>query len=160
MKVRPNKGNSQLMKIQKVSLMAALAAGALIAFSPLVRAEDKPTPPEGRPPQGQRGEVAKERIAKMAEELKLTDEQKTKVTALLKEQAEAMRGMKEATPEERKEKMKAGREEMQKKMKAILTPEQYTKWETLRKEGGPGRPGRRGGPGGPGGPGAEKPDKN
>ena len=136
------------MKMQKVSLMAALAAGALIALSPLVRAEDKPAPPEGRPPQGQHGEMAKERIAKMAEELKLTDEQKTKVTALMKERAESMRGMKDATPEERKEKMKAGREEMQKKMKAILTPEQYTKWEKLRKEGGPG------------GPGTEKPDKN
>ena len=145
------------MKMQKVSWMAALAAGALIALSPLVRAEDKPTPPEGRPPQGQRGEMAKERAAKMAEELKLTDEQKTKVTALLKEQAETMRGIKDATPEERREKMKAGREEMQKKMKTILTPEQYTKWEKLRKEGGPGR---RGGPRGPGGPGAEKPDKN
>jgi periplasmic protein CpxP/Spy len=160
MKVRPNKGKSQLMKMQKVSLMAALAAGALIAFSPLVRAEDKPTPPEKRPPQGQRGEMAKERIAKMAEELKLTDEQKTKVTALLKEQQEKMRGMKEATPEERKEKMKAGREEMQKKMKEILTPEQFTKWEKLRKEGGPGGPGGPGRRGGPGGPGAEKPDKN
>ena len=148
------------MKMQKVSWMAALAAGALIALSPLVRAEDKPTPPEGRPPQGQRGEMAKERAAKMAEELKLTDEQKTKVTALLKEQAETMRGMKDATPEERREKMKAGREEMQKKMKTILTPEQYTKWEKLRKEGGPGGPGRRGGPGGPGGPATEKPDKN
>jgi periplasmic protein CpxP/Spy len=157
MKVRPNKRKSQFMKMKKVSLMAALAVGALIAFSPLVRAEDKPTPPEKRPPQGQRGEMAKERIAKMAEELKLTDEQKTKVTALLKEQEETRRGMKEATPEERKEKMKASREEMQKQMKAILTPEQYTKWENLRKEGAPGRPGRRGGPGGPG---AEKPDKN
>ncbi len=145
------------MKMQKVSWMAAVAAGALIALSPLVQAEDKPTPPEGRPPQGQRAEMAKERIAKMAEELKLTDEQKTKVTALMKEQAETMRGMKDAPPEERREKMKAGREEMQKQMKTILTPEQYTKWEKLRKEGGPGR---RGGPGGPGGPGAEKPDKN
>lgn len=148
------------MKMQKVSLMSALAAGALIALSPLVRAEDKPTPPEGRPPQGQRGEMAKERITKMAEELKLSDEQKTKVTALLKEQAETMRGLKDATPEERREKMKAGREEMQKKMKEILTPEQYTKWEKLRKEGGPGGPGRPGRRGGPGGPGAEKPAKN
>ncbi|MCC6820069.1 MAG: hypothetical protein V9H26_24015 [Verrucomicrobiota bacterium] len=142
------------MKMQKVSLIAALTAGALIAFSPLVRAEDKPTPPEGRPPAGQRAEMAKERLAKIATELKLTDEQKTKVAAALKEQAEKMRGLKDATPEERKEKVKAGREEMQKKMKEILTPEQYTKWEKLRKEGGPGRPGRRGGPG------AEKPDKN
>ena len=142
------------MKMKKVSLMAALAAGALIAFSPLVRAQDKPARPEGRPPAGQRGEMAKERVAKMAEELKLTDEQKTKVTALLKAQAETRRGLRDATPEERKEKMKAGQAEMEKKMKEILTPEQYTKWEKLRKEAGPGRRG------GPGGPGAEKPNKN
>ncbi len=145
------------MKMQKVGIMTALAAGALIALSPMGRAEDKPGPPEGRPPQGQRGEMVKERIAKMAEELKLTDEQKTKVTTVMKEQAEAMRGLRDATPEERREKMKAGREEMQKKMKEILTPEQYAKWEKLRKEGGPGGPGRPGRRGGPGGPGAEKP---
>ena len=145
------------MKMQKVSLMAALATGALLALSPLARAEDKSAAPEGRPPAGQRGEMAKERIAKMAEELKLTDEQKTKVTALLKEQAETMRGLRDATPEERREKTKAVREEMQKKMKEILTPEQYTKWEKLRKEGGPGGPGRPGRRGGPGGPDAKKP---
>jgi len=154
MKARQNKRKSQLMKMQKkVSLMVTLAAGALIALSPLVRAEDKPARPEGRPPQGQRGEMAKERLAKMAEELKLTDEQKPKVAAAMKEQAETMRGLKDATSDERKEKMKAGRAEMEKKMKTILTPEQYTKWEKLRKEGGPGRHG------GPGGPGADKPDK-
>jgi periplasmic protein CpxP/Spy len=160
MKVWQNKRKRQYMKMQKVSLMAALAAGALIALSPLLRAEDKPAKPEGRSPAGQRGEMAKERIAKMAEELKLTDEQKSKVTAVMKEQAETMRGLKDATPEERREKMKAGRAEIEKKMKDILTPEQYTKWEKLRKEGrpaGPGRPGRRGGPGAPP---AEKSDKN
>ena len=145
------------MKMHKTSLMAVLAAGAVIALSPLVRAEDKPTPPASRPPAGQRGELAKERITKMAEELKLTDEQKTKVTALMKAQAETARGLKEATPDERKEKMKASRAEMETKMKEILTPDQFTKWEKLRKEGGPGRPGRRGGPCGPG---AAKPEKN
>ncbi len=137
--------------------MAALAAGALIALSPIVKAEDKPTPPAGHPPAGQRAEMAKERLAKLAEELKLTDEQKTKVAAAMKAQAETMRGLKDATPEERKEKMKAGRAEMEKKMKEILTPEQYAKWEKLRKERRPGGPGH---PGGPGGPGADKPDKN
>jgi len=141
-------------------LMAALAAGALLALNPLVRAEDKPTPPEGRPPAGQRGEMARERLARMTEELKLTDEQKPKVAALMKEQAETLRGLKDATQEERREKMKAGRAEMEKKMKVILTPEQFTKWEKLRKERGPGGPGRPGPHGGPSAPGTEKPEKN
>ena len=146
--------------MKKVSLVAALAAGALIALSPLVRAEDKPERPEGRPPAGQRGEMARERLAKMAEELKLTDEQKPKVAALMKEQAETMRGLRDATQEERREKMKARRAEMETKMKEILTPEQFTKWEKLRKERGPGGPGGPGRHGGPGGPGAEKPEKS
>jgi len=160
MKVRQNERKYQLMKMQRVKLVAALAAGALIAWSPLVRAADNPDRPEGRPPAGQRGELAKERAAKMAEELKLTDEQKTKVAALMKEQREKMRGLKDATPEERKEKRQAAQAEMNKSMKEILTPEQFTKWEKLRKEDGPGGPRRRGGPGGPGGPGANKPEKN
>ena len=160
MKVRQNERKYQLMKMQKVCLVAALAAGALIVLNPLVRAQDKPDRPEGRPPAGQRGEVAKERIAKMAEELKLTDEQKPKVAAAMKEQAEKMRGLKDATPDERKEKMKAGRAELEKKMKTILTPEQYTKWEKLRKEGGPDGPRRPGRHVGPGDPGKEKPDQN
>lgn len=139
------------MKTSKLSLMAALAAGVLIALSPTLRAEDKPARPEGAPPRaGQRGEMAKERLAKMAEELGLTAEQKSKVEAALKEQAEAMRGLKDATPEERREKGQAARKEMQKAMKEILTPEQYTKFEKMREQRAPG---------GPGGPGKAKGDK-
>lgn len=134
------------MKMHKVSLMAALAAGALIAFSPVLRAED--TKPEARTPgQGPRAGMIKERLAKMAEELKLTDDQKTKVEAVLKEQAEKMRGLKDATPEERREQGKAMREETAKKMKDILTPEQYEKFLKLREQGPRG-----------GGPGAHKKD--
>ena len=122
------------MKMHKVSLMAALAAGALIALSPVLRAQD--SKPEGRPPgQGQRGERMKERLAKMAEELKLTDAQKPKVEAVLKEQGEKMRELRDATPEERREKGKALREETAKKLKDILTPEQYEKYLTLREQG-------------------------
>jgi Spy/CpxP family protein refolding chaperone len=129
------------MKMHKVSLMAALAAGALIALSPVLRAQD--AKPEGRPPgQGQRGEMMKERLAKMAEELKLTDAQKPKVEAVLKEQGEKMRELRDATPEERREKGKALREETAKKLKDILTPEQYEKFLTLREQGP-----RGGGPG-------------
>ncbi len=126
------------MKMHKVSLMAALAAGALIAFSPVLRAQD--AKPEGRPPgQGPRAGMMKERLDKMAEELKLTAEQKTKVEAVLKEQGEKMRGMKDATPEERRAKAKALREDTTKKMKEILTPEQYEKWLKLREQGPQGR---------------------
>jgi len=147
------------MKMPKVSLMAALAAGALIALTPALRAQDKPDKPEGGPRQGQRGEMVKERLAKLSEELSLTAEQKTKIEAVLKEQAETMRGLRDATPEDRRAKMQAARKEIDTKVKGILTTEQYTKWEKIREQRGAGGPGgpRRGGPGGPGG---EKPAKN
>jgi protein CpxP len=151
------------MKMQKLSLMAALAAGALIALTPTLRAQDsKPTRPEAGPRtgQGQRGEAAKERLAKISEELNLTAEQKTKFEAAMKAQAETVRGLRDATPEERREKMQAARKEMDGKIKEILTAEQYAKWEKIRQQRGPGGPGGQGRRGGPGGPGADAPAKN
>lgn len=132
------------MKMHKVSLLAALTAGALIALSPALRGQD--TKPETRPPgQGQRGALMKQRLAKLSEELKLTDEQKEKVEAAMKEQTEKLRGLKEAAPAERREQGKALREEMTKKMKSILTAEQYKEYLKLREQGARGGPGN--GPG-------------
>ncbi len=144
------------MKMHKVSLLAALAAGALLAFAPTIRAEEKPEQPnrperperpEGGPRAGQRGDMLK----KMAEDLNLSAEQKSKLQAAFQAQREAM---KDATPEERREKMRENRQAMDAKIKEILTAEQYAKWEKTREENRPGRPG---GPTGQRrGPGAEK----
>jgi len=144
-----------VMKMQKIGLLAALAAGALIAFTPTLRAqENKPDRPARGQRGGQGGEAAKERLAKISEELKLTDEQKTKVEAAMKAQAETMRGSRDATPEERREKAQAARKAFDGKMKEILTADQYAKWEKSRGEG------RRGGPGGPGAAGNRPEKKN
>ena len=133
------------MKMHRVSLMAAVAAGALIALTPTLRAQDsKPDRPEGGPRAGQRGEMAKERFAKISEELNLTADQKTKVEAALKEQAETLRGLRDATQEERREKMQAARKGFDTKMKGILTADQYAKWEKIRPQRGSGRPGGAG----------------
>jgi Spy/CpxP family protein refolding chaperone len=128
----------------------------LIAFTPTLRAEDKPARPErterpgGGP--GQRGDMLK----KMAEELNLTDDQKAKLQEVFKAQREAM---KDLSPEERREKMKESREAMNAKLKEILTAEQYAKWEKIRDErrpGGPGGPSNEGGDGEKRGPGAKR----
>jgi len=133
-----------------IKLITALTLGGLLAAS-AVNAQEKPTkserpngPPPGDSRPGQRGEAMKERMAKMAEELNLTDEQKTKVQEYMKSQAEKRQELRDATPEERQEKGKAMREELNKKMKEILTAEQYTKWEKMRPAAGQ----RPGGPGG------------
>jgi Spy/CpxP family protein refolding chaperone len=68
-------------------------------------------------------------------DLKLTEAQKEKIRALQKEQrdqADKIRQDTGLTPEQRREKMRALREENDKKMKEILTAEQYQKWQELR----------------------------
>jgi len=141
------------MKIHKLGLIAALAA-AVLAGSPALNAQETKDTKRERPPgAGQREDMVKERLARMAEELKLTDAQKTKVEAALKAQAEKMRGLRDAAPEERREKAQALRADMDKKMKEILTADQYTSWQKMRPQG-------RGGPGGEKKRGEKKADKN
>jgi Spy/CpxP family protein refolding chaperone len=131
------------MKIHKIGIIAALAA-AVLAFSPGLSAQEKDAKRQ-RPP-GQRGDMIKERLTRMAEELKLTDAQKPKVEAALKEQIEKMRGLRDAAPEERRTKVQALRVDLDKKMKEILTAEQYEKWQKTREQGRGPREGRPGGP--------------
>lgn len=129
------------MKLSRLSLIALLAAAVALAYSPTARAQDakKDAPKgEGRPGGGRAN--VEERVNRMAEELKLTDDQKKKVEALFKEQGEKMRALRDATPEERREKGRGMREEMNKKMKEILTAEQYTKFEQMPRPGRPGGP--------------------
>lgn len=132
------------MKMQKITLLAALAAGALFAFTPALRAEDKPAKPAGeRPEGGPRGGQRGDQLKKMAEELNLTADQKAKLQEALKSQAENRKDLKDATPEERRAAMKESREKMDAKFKEILTAEQYAKWEKLRQENRPGGPGAK-----------------
>lgn len=136
------------MKIRKFSFIAALAAG-VIAFSPALQAQDNAPKREGQPerPAGKRGPGGPGGPAfgaRLAEELKLSEEQKTKVQDAFKQQREKLEALRNAPPEERREKARALREEMDKKMKEILTSEQYEKFQKLREERGPVGPGKEG----------------
>jgi Spy/CpxP family protein refolding chaperone len=145
----------------KFTLLAALALGGLVATSQFTRAEDAPKP-EGKPPGeaqgnapgGPRGDM-KDRGAKLAEELGLSDDQKAKVQEAMKEQGEQRKAISSDTAlskEDKQAKMKALRESMTEKMKTILTAEQFAKWEKMPR--GPGGPR---GPRGEGKPPGEKP---
>jgi len=81
------------------------------------------------------GLKAGKRRKEVLESLKLTDEQKPKVKAVLEEQDKKLQGV---PREERRDKMREMRPEMSKKMKEILTPEQFTKYEQMRGPGGKG----------------------
>lgn len=135
------------MKMHKVSLLAALAAGMLVTLSPSIRAEEKPERPvrPERPEAGPRGGPRGDMLKKMSDELNLTSDQKSKLQEAFKAQRENRQDLKDATPEERRAAMKEAREKMDAKLKEILTTEQYTKWQKIRDEirpGGPGGPRR------------------
>lgn len=131
------------MKIRKVSLIAILAVGSLLSQSPALRAQGT-NPPAGQPPGarpgGGMGFSADARLARLTEQLSLTDEQKPKVKAALEAQTKEMAGLRDLAPEERRAKGMAAREEMTKKMKTILTEEQFKKYEALPQGRGPGGP--------------------
>jgi Spy/CpxP family protein refolding chaperone len=122
------------MKINKIGLVAALALGGLLAFSNLASAQDAP---KG----GKKGmPTVQERLDKLTEALTLTDAQKPKVKAVLEEQSKQMQALRDVPQDERRTKGAAMREEYNKKMKEILTAEQYEKFEKLPP---PGRGGKK-----------------
>ncbi|HUS20125.1 MAG TPA: Spy/CpxP family protein refolding chaperone [Terriglobales bacterium] len=96
---------------------------------------------------GRRGGRA--HMQKMSTELGLTEAQKTQLKALHEQErtkAQELRVNTSLTKEQKMEQMKALRESSQSQMKSILTPEQQTKFETMkqnRKEH-MGKHGRRG----------------
>lgn len=76
--------------------------------------------------------------AKQQEQIKVfMAEQKAKREAFMKERMANKEAEKEPTKEElkaRREKMQGTKKEMDEKLKSILTPEQFTKWNTIREE--------------------------
>jgi Spy/CpxP family protein refolding chaperone len=133
-------------------LLSAVAGFA--AVSPFTVQAEPPAPPPvqsqaapgapGEPAKGDRAARGKERLQKMQANLGLTDEQSQKIQAIMTEQREAMKGVKSdttLTADQKKEKMKAARADVDAKIAALLTPEQKAKWEQLKKD----RPGKGGG---------------
>ena len=114
-------------------LIAALAVGSLLVWSPALRADDtnKPAsaPPAGAPPAGQPSRTGFER---MAEQLNLTADQKTKVQSIMDKERQKMLDLRNDTslkPEDRQAKRKTVVEDTALQMKAVLTPEQFDKWQ-------------------------------
>lgn len=132
------------MKQNKLSLFAVVALGGLLACGAVARADDT-TPAKPTPPPPGRGQ----RMQQMVEKLGLTDDQKPKVEATMKDQREKMTALRDDTSlsaDDRKAKVKEIMEATDAKMKTILTADQYAKWEQIRKDmrqrmqngGGPG----------------------
>jgi len=126
------------MNTPNFSLMAVIVLGSAIALTPLARAQDdKEDEVKLKPPQRERAAARLQAGTKrLAEELKLTDEQKPKFEAVMKEQAEKQRELRQDTvlsQEERVAKVREMRQDIAGKVKAILSPEQYEQWEKLQR---------------------------
>jgi Spy/CpxP family protein refolding chaperone len=142
------------MKVSKTIFIAALIAGNLLAWSPALRAADtntpSVTPPPGGPPAGLRGPGMRGQpnIDQFAKIYELTDDQKPKVQSILDAQRQKMHDLHQdpnfasMSPEDRAGKMKAIHDDMVAQMKAVLTPEQFDKWQKMPMAGMRGhRPG-------------------
>jgi hypothetical protein len=127
------------MKCNKLAAIAILALSGVLASNTIATAADETTP--ASPSTGKMVEAAKptaEDIAKLEAEVGLTAEQKTKVNGLLSELKEKRRAIKEdatLSDDQKKAKGKALNEEIQGKngkIKAVMTAEQFAKWEKLQ----------------------------
>ena len=98
---------------------------------------------------------AEEMTNRMAKDLELTDEQKAKVLVLNKEMQQQRSAQMKEQKDQRKQFMEQ-RKEYGKKLKEILTEEQYKKFQEQHRRGPRG--GHHGGPRGPRGPRAEMQD--
>jgi hypothetical protein len=79
----------------------------------------------------QAGILGMMRAAAIGEELKLTDEQKGKITSILEEAGPAMSFQQGDTPEAMADKVKAAREKYEPKVKEVLTDEQKTRIQQI-----------------------------
>ena len=145
------------MKRNKLSILAIVALGGLMAFGPVASAQDAVTPAKPATPPADGAPPARRPrgpgIQAALDKLDLTADQKEKTAAVVKEMNEKMQALRSDTsiaPADRGPKMKELRDALTANLKPILSAEQFTKFEELTKPGN--RP-----PGGPGAPAAPKP---
>lgn len=113
--------------------MAALGLGALLTCANLASAQST-----NAPARTERRMTVQQRVDRMATELKLSDEQKTKVTALLEagnKKRQELRADTALSQQERREQNRTFMRDQNKKLKEILTPEQFEKWQKMRPQG-------------------------
>jgi Spy/CpxP family protein refolding chaperone len=125
------------MKSLAKVLVSLLALG--LAGASLVRAQDPVTPPPADNSAKKAGkrvqQTAEARLKQLDDALKLTDDQKTKIKEIWAKEATGARDM---TREQRAAAMKSAHDAV----RAILTPDQQTKFDAMPAENRPMRAGK------------------
>ncbi len=117
------------MRFYKLSLIAALALGGLLVCTNLSSAQDSQGKKKGFSPQA--------RVERLSTELNLTADQKTKVQAVFEatgKKYQELRDDSSLSREQRREKMTSIREDENKKLKEILKPDQWEKYQKQMEE--------------------------
>jgi protein CpxP len=118
--------------MSKLSLIAALALGGLVACSTLATAQNAPGGKGGK-----KGYTVEQQMERLTEQLTLTDAQKPKVKAVLEEQQKKMQELRSETDQDtRRTKMQDLRKETEKKMKEILNEDQFKKYQEMSQRRG------------------------
>ena len=121
--------------MKKISLIAAMVLGGLLAISTVAMAQDTNANKDAK--KGGKGRfTVEQRMERLTTELKLTETQQPKVKAVLEATSKSMQGLRDLPQEERRPKMQGIREEENKKLKEILTPEQMEKYTQLQQSMG------------------------
>jgi Spy/CpxP family protein refolding chaperone len=131
--LKTNTVNKKLMKLSKSLIIAALVAGSLLAGSAVLQAQNGTNPPPAGPPPA-RGMRGAPNIDQLATTLKLDDATKAKVKTILDAQQQKVRDLRADTtlsPEDRRTKTQALRDDTATQMKAVLTPDQFAQWQTM-----------------------------
>ena len=123
--------------LAKTLALAALVAGSIFAGGAVAQAQDStptPTPSTNAPTtlRPHRTVSVDRMVDHLATTLALTDEQKTNVKAVYVDQQKqnvAIRSDGSLSQTDKRAKLKELREDFNTKIKAILTPDQYDKWQ-------------------------------
>jgi periplasmic protein CpxP/Spy len=129
-----NTSTTEQTNMNKLSLVAALAVGGLLASATITSAQDSTAPKK-------KGPSVEQRVDRLNTEVTLTADQKTKVTALFEDDQKKMRELRQDTSLSQEDRRTKGRElrtAEDKKLKEILTPEQWDKWQKARPQRGGG----------------------
>ena len=109
--------------------MTLAAVAATLTLHPLARAADLNSPAPPAP--GDHLAALRERMQETARELKLTPDEIEKLQTIVREHMEKLRELRQdnsLSPEEKRSKLAAAREEIIAEVKKVLTPEQFEKW--------------------------------
>jgi Spy/CpxP family protein refolding chaperone len=130
------------MKHIRISLIVALIIGAVAAVSSVRAADATDSKAPTAAPAGKQRMTAEQRLDQMAERLGLNAEQKGKLKTAMETQAKANRELRSdssfaaLSQPEKQAKTKVITDEFNKQVKAFLTDEQKTKFDTLTQQQG------------------------